>query len=417
MVVLNLANWQDAMLIIALVGLLGAVISRLTERPRIPDVAAFVVLGIALGPAGLRVLHVAGGSGASQFAVYTGAALLLFEGGCQMNLRLLRRAALTISLLATLGVLITALAVALIAMWLFHFSFLWCLLLGSIIASTDPATLIPVFARTPIRQRLQQALEAESAVNDATASVLFAVVLTSVKAQQSLHLASAFAMFGREAGIGLAMGTVFGFFGAWLTSENGPPWLRLHTSVVAIAIALGSYALAVDLGGSGLMSAFASGAIFGSPGVFGMARSQVQFAELAHVALPTALLRMLIFTLLGAQVQFSALGRDLGVGLAIAATLMFIARPLTVLACVPGDRFAKWSAREIILMMWVRETGVIPAALATSAAAAGVPHARDLMAVTFLAILSTILLQATSTGWVAKLLKLERQSDPGEELL
>ncbi|GMA56036.1 sodium:proton antiporter [Alicyclobacillus sacchari] len=414
---LELTRWQDAMLILALVVFFGAIISRLTERPRIPDVAAFVVLGIVLGPACLHVLRVAGGSGASQFAVYTGAALLLFEGGCQMNLTLLRRAALTIGLLATLGVLITAMVVALAAAWLFHLPFLWCLLLGSIIASTDPATLIPVFARTPIRWRLQQALEAESAVNDATASVLFTVVLASVKAHQSLNLTSAFAMFGREAGIGLGVGIAFGLLGTWLTSENGPTWLRLHTSVVAVAIALGGYAFAADLGGSGLMSAFAAGAVFGSPGAFGMSRSQAQFVELGYVALPTAVLRMLIFTLLGAEVQFSALGRDFGSGLAVAAALMFVARPLTVLACVPIDRFAKWSTRELTLMMWVRETGVIPAALATSAAAAGVPHARDLMAVTFLAILSTILLQATSTGWIAGLLGLERETQADEEFL
>jgi cell volume regulation protein A len=80
---------------------------------------------------------------------------------------------------------------------------------------------------------------------------------------------------------------------------------------------------------------------------------------------------------------------------------MLIARPITVILCALPDRRAKWSFKEMLFMSWTRETGVIPAALAGLLMGKHVPSAEIIAAVTFIAILMTILIQATTAKWLA----------------
>jgi len=87
------------------------------------------------------------------------------------------------------------------------------------------------------------------------------------------------------------------------------------------------------------------------------------------------IMRMFIFILLGAQVDFSLMGRYLGGGWPC-LIFMFIARPLTVFACATPDRRTKWDIKELLFMCWTRETGVIPAALAGMLVGMKAPAAR-----------------------------------------
>jgi len=82
------------------------------------------------------------------------------------------------------------------------------------------------------------------------------------------------------------------------------------------------------------------------------------------------------------------------------AVLMFVARPVTVFACALVDRRARWSFKEMLFMCWTRETGVIPAALAGMLVGMKAPGAEMIASVTFVAILMTILIQATTTKWL-----------------
>jgi potassium/hydrogen antiporter len=124
--------------------------------------------------------------------------------------------------------------------------------------------------------------------------------------------------------------------------------------------------------------------------------------KLEDFILTTSLImRMFIFILLGSQVNFALLGKYLGSGMALVGVLMFVARPATVFCCTLPDRRASWSLKEMLFMCWTRETGVIPGALAGILLGMKVPGAEVIASVTFLAILTTILLQATTTRWLA----------------
>lgn len=136
---------------------------------------------------------------------------------------------------------------------------------------------------------------------------------------------------------------------------------------------------------------------------------------MSHVAEnATVILRMLIFVLLGSQVDFRLLGDYFWPSAAVVLALVFVARPLAVLASALPDVKARWSRRELLFMFWVRETGVIPAALSGMIAAQGVSGAGQLSAVVFMAIVFTIVVQAGTTAWWVRKLGLEERPEPGE---
>jgi cell volume regulation protein A len=134
--------------------------------------------------------------------------------------------------------------------------------------------------------------------------------------------------------------------------------------------------------------------------------------KLDEYILTTAfIMRLFIFILLGAQVDFTLIGRyGLG-GVAVVSILMLVARPATVFLCAWPDRRARWSFRELLFMCWTRETGVIPAALAGLLLGVKAPGAHMIASVTFIAILMTTLIQAPTTQWLGRRLGLLETDD------
>ena len=124
----------------------------------------------------------------------------------------------------------------------------------------------------------------------------------------------------------------------------------------------------------------------------------------------TVLLRMMIFVILGTQFVFENLFSNLTPALIVVAVLIFIARPVSVIFSMIADRKAQWKWQEVVYMMWVRETGVIPAALSGMILTMGVDHADIISSVTFATILITLTLQASTSKLLAKVLNLDTPS-------
>jgi cell volume regulation protein A len=164
---------------------------------------------------------------------------------------------------------------------------------------------------------------------------------------------------------------------------------------------IGAYLGADGLHASGFMAVFVFGVILENKDVFGFRMEDHEEEKLEEFVLTTSLImRMFIFILLGAHVDFALMNQYLVGGVAVVLIFMFIARPLTVFACAGPDRRAKWSKQELLFMCWTRETGVIPAALAGMLVGLKAPGSQMIASVTFIAILMTILIQATTTkGW------------------
>ena len=110
---------------------------------------------------------------------------------------------------------------------------------------------------------------------------------------------------------------------------------------------------------------------------------------------------LIVFMVLGANIPFSELGDNLLPALAVLATLMLVARPITVFVCTMPDRGARWTRSELAFLCWTRETGVAPAALVGVLAGLGVPQGDVFASVVALAIVLTLLLQALPARWLA----------------
>lgn len=147
--------------------------------------------------------------------------------------------------------------------------------------------------------------------------------------------------------------------------------------------------------------------MIGNKDAFGFKMPPAEAQKLDEFVMTTAfIMRLFIFLLLGAQVDFHLMGQYLFGGIIVVIIFMLVARPLTVFLCALPDRRAKWSFNEMFFMCWTRETGVIPAALAGLLLGMKAPGSQIIASVTFIAILMTILIQAPTTGWLGERLGL-----------
>jgi cell volume regulation protein A len=128
--------------------------------------------GALLGPSVLDLVDVPYDALGAQLVFVLGVAAILFYGGLHLSPAVLSRARLSLGLLATVGVLITALVVGTAGALAFDLPFSQGLLMGAVLAPTDPAILIPLFVGSRLRARLAQTIVAESALNDTTGAIL-----------------------------------------------------------------------------------------------------------------------------------------------------------------------------------------------------------------------------------------------------
>ena len=124
------------------------------QKLKVPDVAVFLVVGIMLGPEALGLINIKADSALNQITLLFGASYILFDGGASLRFSVLKRVWITIVAIATVGVAITAAITGIAAYYLLGLPFIVALLLGATLASTDPATLIPVFRQVRVRECL-----------------------------------------------------------------------------------------------------------------------------------------------------------------------------------------------------------------------------------------------------------------------
>jgi cell volume regulation protein A len=386
--------------IILAAGSLSGIVAR---RCKAPDVVLFLLAGILLGPELTGVLDVRATSTFNQVILVFGSCYILFDGGASLKLSVLKEVWVTILAISTIGVLITACITGFAAAHLLGIPLMTALLLGAAISSTDPATLVPIFKEVRVRERVAQTVVSESAFNDSMSAIITFALLGVI-----LGTGGSFSL-GRVAGgllanalIGVVAGAVLGYLAALLIAHERFGFLLEYTPLVTLMAVVAAYLSAETLNASGFMAVFVFGIMLGNKRSFGFRLEREEQERLADFVGTTALImRMFIFILLGSQVSFSLVGRYLGRGTLLVLVFIFIARPITVFVCALPDRRAKWSLRELLFMCWTRETGVIPGALAGILLGMKVPGAEVIASVTFLAILLTILLQATTTRWLA----------------
>lgn len=387
---------------IGVVGIIGGVIS---EKIKIPDVVLYLLLGILSGPIFFNIVDVTTFPIANELILTFGSAFILYEGGREVKLKVLGEVKRTVGLLATLGVVISTIIIGIAAWFIFKLPIMTALLLGAVIASTDPASLIPIFSQITLNKRLKQTIISESAFNDAVGAILVTTLISIIKSNDVALSKSFFELLIMIA-VGILGGALIGAVVEILCSDKSYGFLNEFAPIMGVLAVIFAYEFTDQLGGSGYMAVFVAGLISGNKKKWGLWTPESCFVSGVHFRENIATLsRMAIFIVLGTKVDLQNLVRYAPRAILIVLILMFIARPTVVWVCTKLDRKVDWKKNEIFFMMWVRETGVIPAALSGMIVSMELPGYTMISSTVFMTILITLLLQASTTAYMARKLE------------
>ena len=267
-----------------------------------------------------------------------------------------------------------------------------------------------------LKDKIKQTVVSESAFNDAVGAIIVSTLLTIVTSGSFSVGESAkellIAVF-----VGVIIGVLVGYVFSVLISDKKWGIFHSYAPIISILKVVLAYELATLLHGSGYMAVFIVGLIAGNKKLFGLWVPEEDFQSEYHFRESIAsLCRMSIFVVLGTHVDLGALSQYWLPSLMVVIVLMFVARPLVVLVCTLFDIKAKWKMNDKLFMMWVRETGVIPAALSGIVVSMKVPGYEVISSVVFMTILITLIVQASTTKLVAKQLDVLEVEDESFEL-
>jgi potassium/hydrogen antiporter len=392
---------QGVIVTIALLFSLGLVAQAAADATRLPRMLFLLAVGAAIGPSALGLIDVPLGSTTTNVVLTLGVSMILFHGGLHLSARVLANVAVSLTLLSIVGVAITALVCGAVAARVYGLPLEWGLLLGAILSPTDPAILVPLLERLRLEPKVAHVVIAESALNDptgATLAIVFAAALVEGGRSLSSSVLDVASQIAVSSGVGIGCGVLL----ALLLSHSRAGIWRDASPIALVAGVTGAYVSTASAGGSGYLGAFIAGLIVGNMERLRLGMHSHHEQEF-HTVVASAgnAFVILIFVVLGSNIPWHTVGSDLLPELAVLGTLLLVARPLAVLACMLPDRRARWNRRELAFLMWTRETGVVPAALAALMLSMGVPHASRIVGTVALAAIVTVSLQSTTKRWLA----------------
>jgi potassium/hydrogen antiporter len=397
---------KDVILTIAIMLGAGLVCQLIADFARVPRMLVLLLVGALLGPAVSDAIDVPLGSMGAQLLLSLGVSFILFHGGLQLSTQVLSRVAVGLTLLAVPGVVFTAFIAGTVAAIAFGLPLTSGLLIGAVLAPTDPAILIPLFERLGLRPKVSQTIIAESALNDPTGAVL-ALAVSGVVLSGSASLTQPLQDFVVNLLISTVLGVVFGVvLSAAVSSRRAGIWRESAAIAVMAVISAGYFSIDVA-GGSGYLGAFLAGLIVGNMEQLRLAMHSEHERDMRVLVSTVAdVMVMFVFITLGANIPWSEIRSEFAPALAVVLALILLARPFTVLLCLVPDRRGSWSREELVFLAWTRETGVVPAALAGIMVGLDVPDANLIVITVALAIIVTLSVQSTTKRWLARRLRL-----------
>ena len=386
---------DEGLLLLIVGGVLAAsiVVAFGATRAGVPALVAFLGLGMLLGSDGLGGIEFDDADLARKVGVVALAAIL-FEGGLATSWRRLREVVVPATLLATVGVLVTAILTGLAAYALFDLSWLQSVLLGAVVSSTDAAAVFATLRFTHIGRRLARTLEAETGGNDPMAIALTIGLIDWIE-KPDYGIGDLALLLVRQLGLGLIIGVVLGAAATWVFARL-PHSIGAFAPVASVAAGTLSFGVADVSGGSGFLAVYLVGLAVGStPSRF--RRQLVAFHEgLAFLA------QVVMFVVLGLLVFPHELGSVALSGLALAALLVLLIRPVAVWASTAFDRF---TTRERLLLGWAGLRGAVPIVLGTIVLSSAVHDSKTIFNAVFFVVVVSTLVQGTTLEWVAEKLQ------------
>lgn len=331
---------------------------------------------------------------------------LLFAGALHINLNDLAKQKWVISSLATVGILTSTFIVGGVSYFLLNqlgieLSFIYCLLFGALISPTDPIAVLGILKSANAPKTLETKIAGESLFNDGVAVVVFIVLLGIATGGHEVTAGHILLLFLEEA-VG---GVVFGFAIGWMTYQLLKQVDNYQVEILlTLALVMGGYALASAIHVSGPIAVVVAGLLIGNHGrMFGMSEHTREHLD-TFWELIDEILNAVLFVLIGLEVLILPFSTDvlmvaiLLIPLVLAARLISVGLPVSLM-----KKTREFTPGAIRILTWGGLRGGISVALALSLPPG---EARDvILAITYVIVVFSILVQGLTIGRLVKVLK------------
>jgi len=392
----------------AVVVLVSVVAVRFSTRLGLPSLLVYLALGMLLGESGLGIRF--DDADLTRTLGTIGLVLIIAEGGLTARWSALKPVLGVSAMLATVGVAVSVVVVGVVTHLLLGMDLRLALLAGAVLSSTDAAAVFSTLRRLRLRPRMVAILEAESGINDAPAALLVVLLaeatLAAGKAKPWWEDAL---VIGYELAAGVLIGLAVGFAGRWVLRRVALPAAGLYP-LAAVAFTILAYASGAVLHASGFIAVYVAGVLLGN------ARLPHRQAILGFADGIAWLAQIGLFVLLGLLASPSRLPGVILPAIVIGATLLFLARPVSVAASVlpfAGGR-TRMGLREQAFLSWAGLRGAVPIVFATIPLSMDVPGAERLFDAVFVLVVIFTLVQASTLPPVAHVLGVTAAAEPAE---
>lgn len=381
---------NNVLLLISVVILCCILLNRISSRLGIPMLLVFILLGMFFGSDGLVKIDFDNYELAEKFATMA-LIFIMFYGGFGTNWEEARSVALPSVLMSSLGVILTTLFTALFCHFVLSIAFPESLLIGSVIGSTDAASVFSILRskRLSLKYHTASLLELESGSNDPFAYILTLIAISVMQGEASVN--NILFMLYTQIAFGIAAALLITFAGRAVLRK-----VRIETAgfeaALVMAIALLSFSLPIVIGGNGYLSAYITGIILGNSDIRNK-RELVHFFDGV-----TGIMQMLLFFLLGLLAFPSVLPSVARKALLIAVFITFAARPLAVFAILTPLR-SKLGQKMVV--SWAGLRGAASIAFAVMAMMR-IETKNDIFHIAFFVVLFSILVQGSLLPLLSK---------------
>ena len=380
-----------SLLIAAVIILLCVVLNRVSDKAGVPLLLFFILLGMTFGSDGIFRIQFDNYEFAEQICSVA-LIFIMFYGGFGTNWEHAKPVALQAGLLSTLGVVLTAGLVGIFCYGVLGMELLTSLLIGSVISSTDAASVFSILRsrKLGLKENTASLLELESGSNDPCSYMMTFLVLSVMEGQATVG--SAALMVFKQFFFAILVSVLVTLFARYMFKRFSFSAAGSDT-IFVIGLALFSYAAAGALGGNGYLSTYFVGILLGNSDI-GNKKTLVPFFDGV-----TGLMQILVFFLLGLLAFPKVLGEVFVMSVLIGLFLTFIGRPAAVFLILAPFRC---STRQKLLVSFAGLRGAASIVFAIMAAVSPAYGQDNVFHIVFGIVLLSIAIQGTLIPWAAK---------------
>ncbi|WP_446684757.1 cation:proton antiporter [Cyanobacterium sp. IPPAS B-1200] len=373
----------------------------LGEFFKIPSIVFLLIFGVLLGRDGLGILQPELLGVGLEVLVALAVAIILFEGGLNLELKQLDKVSGSLRNLVTIGTLITFILGGMAAHWLAEFPWEIAFLYASLVVVTGPTVVGPLLKQVAVDKRVATLLEGEGVLIDPVGAILAVVVLDTILNSSAYSFEIVTGLLFRL-GIGAVIGGVSGWLlGSFQKNANFVP--EELKNLVVLAGVWGTFGLSqMIISESGLMATVTAGIVVRASDI------PEERLLLRFKGQLTVLCVSVLFILLAADLSIDSIFA-LGWGSVFTVlVLMFLVRPLSILICTWNSDL-NW--RQKTFLAWIAPRGIVSASVASLFSILltqnGINGGDSIKGLVFLTIMMTVFAQGLSAGAVANLLKIK----------